>query len=491
MHRPYFLLAIFIVVLYLGLRIPSLGTDIANSDAARWHRRSERFLTALKTGDFASTYQHYQPGVTLMWVNAVVKQATFSYQYHVLKLAEPKTLENADFFPIIHRYSKMANIAVLTLVYVFLLFAVAKLFSHKTALLFGFLVALEPYVVGIDRWFHLTSFEAYFALAAFLSLLVWHKNTHQKFLCVSAGFLALAVLSKLTALVVLVPIAVVFVHNFRATKNFRPVLLFALIFLSTSLLLFPALLVNPTLVLQKLSSAVFSAVGSDALGEQITGLRAVVYYPTILVFKMAPLTVVLLVVAVAKMRTVLKIDYVKYILLYTGVYLLALTAADKKIDRYSVALILPLLLYVAIYLSTLKTQVLGVICVLYVLFTLWVVYSFHPVYYAYYSPLFGPDAQNTAMRAKVYDNSGEYYAQAARYLNTRGRDFYTFVPFNVEAFSYFYEGNIQHAHDEYTNYIVTSVEHLDSLPANCSTQVEVFGPRLWKTVFVFACNPKL
>ena len=69
-----------ILAIFLIVRLAGLGKDITNSDAIRWHNRSENFLTALKTGDLKSTYQRYHPGVVLMSVNAFVKQGMFSIQ---------------------------------------------------------------------------------------------------------------------------------------------------------------------------------------------------------------------------------------------------------------------------------------------------------------------------------------------------------------------------------------------------------------------------
>ena len=110
MNKKYLLIILF---LYLLFRIPKLGEDISNTDSYRWHTRSENFLNALKQGDLNRTYQHYQPGVTLMWLNAFVKQVSFSFQYILKGEASPATLENADYFPILHKFSKMAIISVL------------------------------------------------------------------------------------------------------------------------------------------------------------------------------------------------------------------------------------------------------------------------------------------------------------------------------------------------------------------------------------------
>ncbi len=62
------------ISLFFAIRLAGLGNDISNTDVCRWHKRSQNFLSAVKSGNFEDTYQHYQPGVTLIWVNAFVKQ---------------------------------------------------------------------------------------------------------------------------------------------------------------------------------------------------------------------------------------------------------------------------------------------------------------------------------------------------------------------------------------------------------------------------------
>src|SRR3989344_5483834 len=112
-EKKYKLILLSILFLFFIFRLPGLGKDISNSDAARWHRRSEDFLNALKSGNFADTYQHYQPGVTLMWLDAIVNDLSFKYQ--VLRGLEPKTLENSTYYPVVHGISKVFIVLVLGL----------------------------------------------------------------------------------------------------------------------------------------------------------------------------------------------------------------------------------------------------------------------------------------------------------------------------------------------------------------------------------------
>src|SRR4030042_6151141 len=68
--RKYLAIVCFSIA-FLATRLPFLGYDEINPDAVNWHLRSEQFVAGLKSGDFLKTYQHYPPGVTLMWVVGV------------------------------------------------------------------------------------------------------------------------------------------------------------------------------------------------------------------------------------------------------------------------------------------------------------------------------------------------------------------------------------------------------------------------------------
>ena len=169
-----------ILSIFLVTRVVGLGNDISNTDAYRWHKRSQNFLAAVKSGDFKSTYQHYQPGVTIMWINAFVKQVSFTTQYHVLGNDSPKTLENADWYPFIHGISKAVLVLVLAALLLLQVSLIYHLFGENSAFLYGFLISVEPYLIGIDRWFHLTSLETYFGFTSFLYLLYWYEKPRNK-----------------------------------------------------------------------------------------------------------------------------------------------------------------------------------------------------------------------------------------------------------------------------------------------------------------------
>ncbi len=478
---------IFFLLLFLLVRLPGLGYDISNSDAARWHRRSENFLTALKQKDFKSTYQHYQPGVTLMWLNSFVKQSAFWFQLQYTD--NPKTLENADYYPIIHMISKATLVIVLGALFFSQLNLIAKLFSHNTAYFYGTFIIFEPYLVGSDRWFHLTSLESMFGFTSFLFFLLWHKTYRRGFIIFSSVLFVLAVYSKISALLILPVIA--FVHMYYAQKEQKLYLREFLLFVGTAqfffILLFPAIWIAPVEVVKNLFFAIGSAVEGDSLGNYVTGYYGL-FYTLVLLFKFSPVLLIFMIFGSLKHKRENINKNTKFVVLYFFTFLIALSAADKKIDRYAITLFPPLILLTSESLSKIPNFNKLIVFVFSALFFVFVTYVYFPVYSAYYSPLFGKNSMKIAQKLNVYDNSGEYYAQAAFYLNTKSRDTNVWVPHNIDSFRYFYKGNFSPIKSESTDFAVTSIDHFDEIFSICGEVDKSFGSKLSDVVYVFKCR---
>jgi len=473
-QNKFKILAGILISLFILIRIISLGPDISNSDAARWHRRSIMFLNALKRGDFAETYQRYHPGVTLMWLNSFVKQASFSYQLTYTKT--PKTLENADYYPIQHGISKGVNIIVLAVLLGFQIYGLEKVFNKKTALIYAFLISLEPYMVGINRWFHQTSFEVFFGFTAVLFILIWNKEKKNLQIALSAVFLALSILSKVTSLV-LIP---VFAYYLLKTKKIKPALIFFSTLALTIFAVFPALWVKPVYVLSQIYSAVTSAVGSGSV--------SIFYYFIILAFKLSPVTLLIFVVSLINLKKIRN----ENILAFLGtllIYLLFLTISRKKIDRYSLAMIPYILTVSSFYLTKTSIKAFKIILISATIFFIYISIIYHPVYSAYYSPFFG--GAKKALDLGVYENSGEYFAQAAFYLNGKSRNMLVYIPDNIESFNYYYKGNVENILEKEPDYIVSSLDKdrkSDNDLQKCGQLDKTFGPGGFNAVYVYKCN---
>lgn len=514
-------LLIILLSMFFGVRLAGIGYDISNSDAGRWHNRSQNFLSALKTGDLKSTYQRYHPGVTLMWVNSVVKQAVFSAQ--LLYTNNPKTLENADWYPVLHGISKAVNILILGFLLGIQIKFIEILINKKTSLIYGLFVSLEPFLVGIDRWFHLTSFQTYFAFTSLLVFMVWFKNemsalnnekvsskkkktlfdkkSNHKLVYFSAVLFGFAVLSKITALV-LAPVFLYFFAVFNLkNKNITPVLRFSITFLITLIILFPALVTDTTFVIGKIYNAFKGSVEGTIRDDTILGDYNYYFYFYILGFKLSFITLVVFILSIYRFfkEKTYEMKYFFAILIYL---VIVLTAASQKIDRYIITVFPYILIICAFYISKLKLSHQKIFILFILVSFINVSYNVFPVYSAYYSPILG--GTKKALEMNLYDNSGEYFAQAAFFLNQQGREkFVSISPDNnIDSFRYYYKGKITHNINDNTDYVLKSLDYNrqdesellkndEKALQKCHNLEKAFGPKDYNVVFIYKCEKEI
>lgn len=497
----------FVATLFLALRLTSLQTDISNSDAYRWHRRSENFLTAIKSHNFKETYQSYHPGVTLMWINSLVLQLSKSYNYRFAEDFSELTFENSSYYPFIQQISKGSIVIFLFILFSYQLIIVSKLYDQRTSLLYGLLIACEPYLVGLDRWFHLSSLETYLAFSGFLTIWYWKKFGGTFYVVLSGLLIGLAVLTKVTNLVALIPCIFVIISRFFSFKSgfrfkrflnlgvdldarsiIKSVAYFLISFMLTVVVFFPALPAHPLFVITKVLGGITGGIYTDVRETPFSGAFSMFYYPFILFLKLSPLSAFLSIwvfaVAIFSKNNIKKYAW---LLLYVATYFFALSISVKKIDRYSIALILPILLITSIYFANSKVKA-GLIACTTLLFTFIIFYIYHPSYSAFYSPILGPNPSAKALSLNVYDNSGEYYSDAALYLNKIPVEGDLWLPYNIDSFRPYYKRVVSSFYSKDSQYAVTSIEHLEEISALCPRHVSSFGSRLEPLVFVLRCN---
>src|SRR3989339_151916 len=469
--NKYWLLLAFTFALFLGLRLHSLGNDISNSDAARWHRRSIKFLEAIKTANYKETYQHYQPGVTLMWLDAINFQLNKSWPY----------LENSDEYVKINRQTQQLITFTLFALLLLQTQLLRIMYGKRISLLYSFFIATEPYLLGIDRWVHLTSLETYFGFTAMLAFFVYINKKNPLLAILSGGLLALAVLSKLTSLIFAVFIIITCVVILRK-RAIKPLLTIFTSFILVFVLLFPAFGAAPLEVGTNLLIAVTKAVGEDIRGQYFTGFKSLFYYPIILFFKLSAVTLFLAIMSLTNKKSPL------WLKVFFSLLLVVLTLADKKIDRYSIILFPSIVLLAVFALNQLNTKLIALLLVTHFFILVFGIYKYSPVYSAFYSPISG--SEQIALKTGFYENSGEYFAQAAMYLNTKPRDEVVFIPNNYEAFSYFHKGKRTREFSPQVNYVVESVDfdRPISVGTYCNKLEKTFGPKGIPVVFVYSCQ---
>ncbi len=180
---------IFIAVslLALSVRLPGLGSFMT-ADEANWMERSDLFWEELFThrnpgGTFMSTH----PGSTAMWLIG----AGITWQ----EIASGLDFDEPTFF----HFRKWATfpVAIATSLLIGLLAVLAmRLFGRLAGLLAGALVAIDPYLTGLSQIAHLDALFALLLAVAALAFLVYRQGSKYLFLVVAGVASGLAVGTK-------------------------------------------------------------------------------------------------------------------------------------------------------------------------------------------------------------------------------------------------------------------------------------------------------
>lgn len=477
---------ILIFILFWAFRLNSLGFELNNNDSTRWMYRSEAFLQAVKSGNFSETNQKYHPGVTLMIINSVTRQAYYflssKFGLERVNLMAPENFGNTNF------WFKFTLLIVIFLVICVQINIIAKLWNLNVALWYFFILSVEPYFIGINRWFHLTSLEVVFGFTSILFILAWNKFKDSKYFVLSAIFLALGVLTKVTTIVLGVVILFVLVKNYLETKKISNFIFYFLIYLGSIFVLFPALWAEPFKVSNYILTNIFGAVSDTIRNSKLEGLVLYFYYPLILLLKLSPVTLVLVLGAILNFKKYSKDFNYLFVAITFAVYFIFLTLSEQKIDRYSLVFYEPLFLICALFVSNQKSLFKKIYAISAVLFIAFVHFWYSESYSAFYSPIFG--GTNTALELGVYENGGNFYSNSAEFLNKNFPNHIVLVPNNFEAFSFFYKGKTITDSKLNFDFVISSldIDRLSFENYGCDAEIASFGPVDQKVVKVFKCQ---
>ena len=186
------LLLVSLLTLASLSRLLSLD-DHWSSDESRWLRRSAKFMSAVKTGEFSETLIAYHPGVTTMWLGGL---RTFFIDPGV----NVQNLAFARGFICITVWIGISTAC-------FLLY---KLFGQWVAIAGFASLAYSPLFLAQTRRVHTDALATIFIFLTVLLFLLYCQNRHTRFLIFSGTAFGLALLSKSYALILLpwIPICV-------------------------------------------------------------------------------------------------------------------------------------------------------------------------------------------------------------------------------------------------------------------------------------------
>ena len=409
-YLPLFLLLIF-SVLFFATRLPGLKDDVINPDGAAWHYRSEQFIVGIKNKQFEKTYQHYHPGVTLMWIAGTAVE--------VYKKVSGVTAYDISNFPNFDLVSKISVISVQFLLTLLLIYLLSKIIGFKKSILTVSLFTFEPFFIGNSRLYHMDILLTLLLLNSILLAYLNMKNPGFWKSILTGFFLALSFLTKslaIGALFFVVFYTIFYLsHTDKKDKIFSTVAFIVLSFIIFVFALFPALWVKPVYFLSDIFKEV-ARVGVRKGHEQLvmgeyTERAGILFYPLVILLKTSPfliLGVILCVYFFVKSFHNLKkkfrdgwkfvFDFNSFLFVFYLGYFLGMSFFAKKIDRYML-IVFPFLSYCAVigykkFYQNLKSfsgkRVFRILLFLLIVFFVgFPIINLYPYYFTYTSPLFG------------------------------------------------------------------------------------------------------
>lgn len=421
------ILLICLVGLYFFMSVWDLKIDVINPDGINWHTRTRAFTKALAGGDYGHTYQVYHPGVTLMWLSGPVLNV-FKPNF----LDDASQLDPKSVFLEKDYYAKLSAVVFCGLIFVAILVVMWRLAGFGYAVAFGFFMALEPFVIGMRRLYHLDYLMTLPLFLAFLLYIYYNYKSHRIFLPVLAGLcFSLSLLTKSTAIIFLPAIPfIVLLGEFSWKKKlvgFFTFLVSGCLFLY---LLFPPVWKNPIKSVPKYFDKIALGVsdiglegkkelGSSGKNHNVTlddtlDARDKNFYIASLFMRLSPPAGVLIVIGLAvyiyfflKGLALVPIIAIKnkkfptdfsfssrafltfWSLAFAVVVLVALTLSVKKTDRYLILAIPFLFTAMAYFFSRLKSYLWLPFVVFYLYFVYIEIAIIHPYYFAYSNPYLG------------------------------------------------------------------------------------------------------
>jgi hypothetical protein len=424
--KTVLMLSLFCIA-FLATRVPRLWNDTINPDAVNWHARTQQFVNGIKYRQWEKTYQHYHPGISLMWITGV---ATEGYK----QFTGVKTYDIYS-FTAFHFISKLAIVAVQLLLSIYIIFVLGKYFGLSGAILAVSLFTFEPFFVGNSRLYHL---DILFALFTFAGLLTGYLAVERKsylYFSLAAVLLTMSFLTKSIGVLAIAYYLAWLTLLWLQSKNhdYLKFLSVAGVMMVASLFVFfPAMWVDPFHYITEIFSE-SERIGLRRGHDQIvfgspTSEASIWFYPLVFIVKTSPMMLIGLIAALFFTYR-LKRKYLEQInggiLLYLGLFILLyvvfMSLAPKKIDRY-VTLVYPFAAIVCFYGFKALAKLQSFKQLFVVLFLTFIIYPlvrYFPYYFTYTSPLLGSaESANRVigqkpfgigiydLRQHIYDNYG-------------------------------------------------------------------------------------
>ncbi|MAF80468.1 hypothetical protein CL628_00480 [bacterium] len=416
-------------LLAFSLRFPGAGS-FTTVDEFNWMGRSQTFWHELfYDRDIGGTFVTSHPGATATWLAG----AGIFWQEN--QLGQEFSANNVAHF---RRYATAPIVLTIAVLIAVVTALAISVFGLVPGIITGLILATEPYLIGMGQVVHLDMLQALFMLTALLGVLRMRVDKHRKWIWLVGVMFGLALATKMVLALWLLPFIGWPLVTALALRRGRNAIIvevkrvFTIIVLGVVALaiLWPALLAQPDFQLGYISRDTGSVItqehvalsaGSDPIAPWTFYARTFLARSSLLV--LAGTLAAVLVLAYRRQKSWQWHD-IGTVLLYLLGYLIAISFAAKKADRYAlpalaalpllvgwvVALLLPIATVRIKQLRTAKqTTVVAIGAILVIgLASAWL---WLPHAIAYNNPLF-PD-----LRSRSQQGWGEGLEDAAAWLN--------------------------------------------------------------------------
>ena len=415
-----------IFVLLLSVQLVNSGITYIQPTTDIWISRSLAFILNFLKGDFSGTYQQYHPGVSLMWLVGI---GSGIFAKIISPGTNPSSFLSPEVFPVYYFWALLPVLLVQSFLETIILFLLRKIIDLKWALLFGVLLATEPFFLGNARSIHL---DTLVTLTLFITALCWYQvltKSGKIYPWLTGIFFGLGLATKITTLY-LAPFMLLTYLPLRKSLKFRNVIYIWLIASVTFYLFFPAMWKTPVEVALKVFNEGIFETGITEVSRPFLlldlppSIISILAFPLTILWRLsaiATLGLIVFLVGITKSKHNLNLDFLKYISLYFFGYLIMMTIPSKKIYRYALPL-LPVIILFSTYgiliLTNLLKRVINpqIIITSVVLMSLMNVIWNGPNFMATFNPLIGGISQ----AGKVIDlnEDATNYFEVATYLNS-------------------------------------------------------------------------
>jgi hypothetical protein len=335
---------LILFALAVGARLIGIALFVT-PDEDNWMRRAGNFAVALSSGDLTRTYQSGHPGVTTMWV------ASLGIGPEAARLAGVTTQDNPvtrtpGFMELLVR-ARLAMILVNVVLLLAIVGLAARLLGLAPALIGGVILALDPFLVAHGQVVHVDSLATGCMTVAMLSAGVyWWAGGRAPYLIVCGLASGLAVLTKAPSLVLGLLVPAIALSAPLLDRQARPwlrvvrtVVFAGIVGVSTVLVLWPTLWVAPVESVTRFIRFTLETSSEHRPGNFFLG-QAVAdpgpwYYPVAIVFRLSPLALAGLVSLGVLLPPRSHLRQTNLLLVCVVGFILFISLAGKKLDRYT------------------------------------------------------------------------------------------------------------------------------------------------------------